>query len=63
MLHSIDPNVDLERDKLAGQIEKIDSSKVLELVALKKPVALDEYHDYYTDGKVLVINAVVEAST
>ncbi len=59
VLHSVDPNVDSERDKLARQIKKVLPTKTTQLVELKAPVILDEQHDYYTDGKVLMINDLI----
>ncbi len=58
VLHSIDPDVDSERDKLAEQIADALPNKPTELKKLKDPIAKDGEHDYYTDGHVLVINAV-----
>jgi len=56
VLHSINPNVDKERDKLASMI----TSHLLHLEAniqpLTQAVAIDEAHDYYTDGSVLVVS-------
>jgi len=63
VLHSVDPNVDDERDKLVAQIESVMPNKILQLVDLNMPVSLDEQHDYHTDGKVLVINEKVETAT
>lgn len=58
VLHSIDPDVDAERDKLADQITDTLPNKQVELKMLKDPIAIDGEHDYYTDGNVLVIHAV-----
>lgn len=55
ILHSIDPNVDVERDKLAKQVVKLDQNVSIDFAAYNPPMALDGEHDYYTDGRVLVI--------
>lgn len=55
VLHSIDPNVDSERDGLAEQIEFSDLSYAADFYSLAHPVAMDENHDYFSDGNVLVI--------
>ncbi|EEX92503.1 hypothetical protein VIOR3934_15816 [Vibrio orientalis CIP 102891 = ATCC 33934] len=56
VLHSVDPNVDAERDKFAAQISEQLPAKQVELALLKQPVYLDEEHDYYTDGRVLLVS-------
>lgn len=56
VLHSVDTNVDLERDKLIKQVESAIPDLDLELVKLTSPIAIDENHSYYSDGKVFVIN-------
>lgn len=56
VLHSIDPNVDSERDKLANQIMSALPEQPVELIRLKKPIEIDEEHDYFSDGRVLIIN-------
>ncbi|MGF1909833.1 LssY C-terminal domain-containing protein [Vibrio kasasachensis] len=59
VLHSVDPNVDHERDKLAKQVsDKLVNHRV-ELTALTKPIVLDEEHEYYTDGRILVIRDTI----
>ncbi len=57
VLHSIDPDVDKERDRLAEQLVQFIPDAITELKALKSPIEEgDEEHDYFTDGQVLVIN-------
>ncbi|HAS61395.1 MAG TPA: hypothetical protein DCS35_01770, partial [Vibrio sp.] len=56
VLHSVDPNVDQERDRLAEQVGKTLPQHLVELVAFTVPVILDDEHEYYTDGRVLVIH-------
>jgi len=56
VLHSVDPNVDMERDRFAEQISTQFPSKRVELALLKPPVVLDEEHDYFTDGRVLLVS-------
>lgn len=56
VLHSVDPNVDVERDRLAEQISTQSPSKRVELARLKTPVTLDNKHDYFTDGRVLLVS-------
>ncbi|MDA0382348.1 LssY C-terminal domain-containing protein [Vibrio owensii] len=56
VLHRIDPNVDNERDRLANQIEMSHLALVGELHSLAQPVAMDNKHDYYSDGNVLLIS-------
>lgn len=55
ILHSIDPNVDSERDKLAEQVLSKAVNVSIDFAALHPPTVLDNQHDYYTDGLVLVI--------
>lgn len=55
VLHSVNPNVDQERDKLAQQVKAAAPNKQVALIAYGSPVILDEKHDYFTDGRVLVI--------
>ncbi|EGU57201.1 hypothetical protein VITU9109_19577 [Vibrio tubiashii ATCC 19109] len=57
MLHSIDPNVDLERDKLAEQVISTTADVSIDMAAYHPPTILDGEHDYYTDGRVLVIRS------
>ncbi|WP_038874591.1 LssY C-terminal domain-containing protein [Vibrio jasicida] len=56
VLHRIDPNVDSERDRLANQIEMSHLALVGELYSLAQPVAMDNQHDYHSDGNVLLIS-------
>ncbi|MHA2707511.1 LssY C-terminal domain-containing protein [Vibrio owensii] len=56
VLHRIDPNLDSERDRLANQIEMSHLALVGELHSLAQPVAMDNKHDYYSDGNVLLIS-------
>ncbi|MHC0042021.1 LssY C-terminal domain-containing protein [Vibrio campbellii] len=56
VLHRIDPNVDSERDRLANQIEMSHLALVGELHSLAQPVAMDNKHDYYSDGNVLLLS-------
>lgn len=56
VLHRIDPNVDNERDRLANKIEMSHLALVGELHSLAQPVAMDNKHDYYSDGNVLLIS-------
>ena len=53
VLHSVNPNVDQERDKLAQQVKAAAPNKQVALIAYGSPVILDEKHDYFTDGRVL----------
>ncbi|MDA0147730.1 LssY C-terminal domain-containing protein [Vibrio sp. LaRot3] len=55
ILHSIDPNVDQERDRLAKLITQHAPNQRVDFQYLVSPITLDEEHDYYTDGKVLVV--------
>ncbi len=59
VLHSVDPNVDQERDKLAQQVSDRLQTHQVELAALTQPIVLDEDHEYYTDGRILVIRPQV----
>ncbi|WP_104040873.1 LssY C-terminal domain-containing protein [Vibrio hyugaensis] len=56
VLHRIDPNVDSERDRLAKQIALSHLVLVGELHSLAMPTAMDNQHDYYSDGNVLLIS-------
>lgn len=55
VLHSIDPNVDTERDNLAKDIERFLPQFRAELQPLLKPRREDEDHEYFTDGRILMI--------
>ncbi len=55
VLHRVDPNVDSERDRFASQVQQESSSYQVELLAMQSPIVLDNNHDYYSDGQVLVI--------
>nr|WP_174269563.1 LssY C-terminal domain-containing protein [Vibrio ichthyoenteri] len=57
VLHSIDPDVDRERDRLASQVTQLLSQYQTELKPLLAPLEHDEKHEYSTDGRVLVIQA------
>ncbi|MCX2758594.1 LssY C-terminal domain-containing protein [Vibrio sp. Sgm 22] len=57
ILHKIDPNVDEERDRLALQIKSAYPSIELVNLPLANAEAMNDQHDYYTDGKILVIGA------
>ncbi|MBM7037067.1 LssY C-terminal domain-containing protein [Vibrio ulleungensis] len=56
LLHYVDPNVDQERARFASMIQ----SKTTHAQALKRlaqPVVLDDKHEYFTDGGILVVEA------
>ena len=55
VLHSIDPNVDAERDKFAQQVVASSVKQEMGYQQLVDRVILDEEHDYFTDGQVLLI--------
>lgn len=55
ILHSISPDVDQERDKLAKQVVQANINWRAGLQSLGNATVLDDQHDYYSDGKVLVI--------
>lgn len=55
VLHKIEPNVDQERDAFALQISQVSERWETDYI---KPIAatvLDEQHDYYSDGRVVII--------
>ncbi|KXF83356.1 LssY C-terminal domain-containing protein [Enterovibrio coralii] len=56
VLHSIDPNIDAERDKLAAQLNTEIPSMATNYFQAMTPLVVDEAHDYYSDGRVLVVN-------
>ncbi len=56
VLHSIDPDVDAQRDQLANQIQNQLSNKAIGFMDTSEPISVDDHHDYRTDGRVLVIN-------
>ncbi|MGB1321449.1 MAG: LssY C-terminal domain-containing protein [Vibrio gallaecicus] len=56
ILHSIDPNVDKERDKLEEQIKQQRPDIRIEKQQLVQQEVMDEEHDYYTDGNILIIS-------
>ncbi|MBE8605674.1 LssY C-terminal domain-containing protein [Vibrio sp. OPT10] len=57
ILHKIDPNVDEERDRFAKQIKSTYPNIGLVHLPLANAEALNDNHDYYTDGKILMIGA------
>ncbi|MFM2628206.1 LssY C-terminal domain-containing protein [Vibrio chagasii] len=57
ILHKIDPNVDEERDRLAQQIKSTYPSIELVNLPLANAEVMNDQHDYYTDGKILVIGS------
>ncbi|MEZ9622506.1 LssY C-terminal domain-containing protein [Vibrio sp. 10N.222.55.A3] len=57
VLHNIDPNVDEERDRLANQIRASLPDIELDKYPLATVEVINEEHDYYTDGRVLMIGA------
>ncbi|KJY94326.1 hypothetical protein TW84_01355 [Vibrio neptunius] len=61
VLHSVDPNVDEERDKLAQQVKLVRPQRTIAFEPLSVPTALDDQHDYFTDGQVLVIKEAMVA--
>lgn len=62
VLHSIDPDVDDQRDKLATQIKSHMASHLSELVNIGHPVSPSQQLDYFTDGHILVINDTLATS-
>ncbi|AXN30685.1 LssY C-terminal domain-containing protein [Vibrio coralliilyticus] len=63
VLHSIDPNVDKERDKLAQQVKSILPQQAIAFQPLSVPTAIDGQHDYFTDGQILVIQETIIPQT
>ena len=57
VLHKIDPNVDEERDRLAKQIKSTYPNMELVNLPLANAQVMNDQHDYYTDGKILVIGS------
>ena len=55
VLHSIDPDVDTERDNLAKDIVRFLPQYRAVLQPLLEPRRQDEDHEYFTDGRVLMI--------
>lgn len=55
ILHRIDPNVDSERDRLARQIIGNLKDVEIDMRQFRNQIQHDEYHDYYSDGSVLII--------
>ncbi|MDG3088057.1 LssY C-terminal domain-containing protein [Vibrio hannami] len=54
LLHTVEANVDKQRDYLARSVTDTDMWQG-ELKHIAKPEALDENHDYYTDGRMLIV--------
>lgn len=54
LLHTIEADVDKQRDALAQSVTSSDMWRS-EFKSVAKPVVLDERHDYYTDGNILVV--------
>lgn len=55
VLHSTDPNVDAERDRLAAQVAQLLPNHFTLLQPLLEPQQQDEEHEYFTDGRILMI--------
>ncbi len=55
LLHSVDPNVDEERERFKQSIDTQELSLKTLNMSYLEPIIKDEEHDYYSDGKVLVI--------
>ncbi len=56
ILHSVAPDVDSERDKLRQDVFRLNTQWNAENIKLAKATAKNENHDYFTDGKVLVVS-------
>lgn len=54
LLHTVEADVDKQRDFLARTVIESDMWHG-ELQSMTKPAVLDDNHDYYTDGQVLVV--------
>jgi hypothetical protein len=55
ILHNIDPNVDAERDSLELQVRQNLPQVSIEQQPLARAEVLNDDHDYFTDGNILVI--------
>ncbi|MGF1901647.1 LssY C-terminal domain-containing protein [Aliivibrio sifiae] len=55
LLHSVDPNVDEERERFKQSIDTQELSLKTSNMSYLESIIKDEEHDYYSDGKVLVI--------
>ncbi|MCK6264650.1 LssY C-terminal domain-containing protein [Vibrio sp. ZSDE26] len=62
VLHSIEPNVDYERDLFAQQIQQLPDHSIRFKLATP-PIKHDEEHDYFTDGHILVIERDLNTDT
>ncbi|MCL9774150.1 LssY C-terminal domain-containing protein [Vibrio methylphosphonaticus] len=56
ILHRVSPDVDRERDKLKDHVLKSNAQWHAEKLPLTAPIAIDNRHDYFTDGDVLVLS-------
>ncbi|NOI24211.1 LssY C-terminal domain-containing protein [Vibrio mediterranei] len=56
ILHSVAPDVDSERDKLKQDVFRLNAQWNAENLKLATVTAKNDSHDYYTDGKVLVVS-------
>lgn len=54
ILHNIDPNIDKQRDDLAKEINTSNRWQT-NLKHTDKKIVADEFNDYYSDGKLLVV--------
>lgn len=57
LLHSVDPNVDKERDRFKQSIDSKELLLKTSNISYLNPIIKDEENDYYSDGKVLVITS------
>ncbi|MGF1764404.1 LssY C-terminal domain-containing protein [Aliivibrio kagoshimensis] len=54
VLHSIEPEIDTQRDQLASSVNALQNWQT-SLQPLSQPTVLDDHHDYFSDGKVLIV--------
>jgi membrane protein DedA with SNARE-associated domain len=56
IIHDIDRNVDLSRDAFARQVARLRDYNVLGKIKLSVDTPEEMYSDYFSDGKVIIIN-------
>lgn len=56
LLHSVSPNVDVEREQLKNDVFRLNDRWNAENVQLASATTSNRQHDYFTDGLVLVVS-------
>lgn len=55
LLHKVDADIDSQRDSFAKEVSQHASNFNTQLLTIGQPVVEDGLHDYFSDGKVLLV--------